>query len=342
MVRSGSLPGVDVPAASWGEFVVLPENGSAVGAVRRLVRSLTSRNSRLIRPFPLMLHGPTGTGKSLLLQTAVKRLTAHPRGLTARQLTVGDLGPSLHDDPQTWDDWLACDWLAIEDIQHLPAKSANLLCRLLDQRGSRRRVTVLTSTVGPAGLTHLPQRCTSRLAGGLVVGLEAICAESRRHVLDRLLEKRGLNFTEAARDRLVAIPTGGGLRALVGRVEQLAALHTNSLKPVDEEEIEALLAGEREPGRSPIEPIIRRVAAAFEITPQALLGASRQRQFLLPRQVAMYLAREIGRLSLPRIAANFGGRDHTTVLHACRKVEESLQTDMRLQSTVRQLRAELS
>jgi chromosomal replication initiator protein len=86
---------------------------------------------------------------------------------------------------------------------------------------------------------------------------------------------------------------------------------------------------------------MKRVCVAFGVTEKELLGASRLRNVLVPRQVAMYLARELTGLSLPRIGATFG-RDHTTVLHACRKVEEAIADDERLAATVRQLRQELA
>jgi chromosomal replication initiator protein len=82
------------------------------------------------------------------------------------------------------------------------------------------------------------------------------------------------------------------------------------------------------------------VAAAFGVRPRDVLGSCRQRAVLVPRQVAMYLAREVGRLSLPAIGAAFG-RDHTTVLHACRKVAEAVKADPKLRRTVRELKAEL-
>ena len=85
---------------------------------------------------------------------------------------------------------------------------------------------------------------------------------------------------------------------------------------------------------------MRRVAAAYGTTEKALLGTSRLRPVLLPRQVAMYLARELTGLSLPRIGVAFS-RDHTTVLHACRKIEAELTTDVGLAARVNQLRREL-
>ena len=87
--------------------------------------------------------------------------------------------------------------------------------------------------------------------------------------------------------------------------------------------------------------IVKRAAAAFGVSEKELLGRSRLRKCLVPRQAAMYLARELTRLSLPRIGAFFGGRDHTTVLHACRKVEADMAADEKLAGIVRQLRGEL-
>ena len=90
-----------------------------------------------------------------------------------------------------------------------------------------------------------------------------------------------------------------------------------------------------------MEAIIKRVVAVFGVTEKTLFGPSRLRNVLLSRQVAMYLARELVGLSFPRIGAAFG-RDHTTVLHACQKIEEALRTNAELSSRVRQLRGELA
>jgi chromosomal replication initiator protein len=86
---------------------------------------------------------------------------------------------------------------------------------------------------------------------------------------------------------------------------------------------------------------VKRVVAAFGVSEAELLGASRLRGVLRARQVAMYLARDLTGLSLPRLGAAFGGRDHTTVLHACRKVEEEMASDAVLAKRVSELRSVL-
>ena len=112
--------------------------------------------------------------------------------------------------------------------------------------------------------------------------------------------------------------------------------------PLDRKAVEEILAagGHGRGADGELPEIVKRVCAAFGVTRKELLGPSRLRRVLVPRQVAMELAREVGGLSLPRIAVAFD-RDHSTVLHACRKVEEMVEDDVELAATVRQLRKEL-
>ena len=93
--------------------------------------------------------------------------------------------------------------------------------------------------------------------------------------------------------------------------------------------------------RATVESIAQRVGRYFRVEPRRLQGRDRSRQALLPRQVGMYLARRLTDLSLEQIGAYFGGRDHSTVLHACRKVEQALADDLALSGAVRQLQADL-
>src|SRR5207302_9774107 len=93
--------------------------------------------------------------------------------------------------------------------------------------------------------------------------------------------------------------------------------------------------------RPTVERIAQRVGRYFRVTPDVLQSRRRRRDALLPRQVGMYLARQLTGLSLHQIGAYFGGRDHSTVLHACRKVEQALARDINLSGAVRRLHADL-
>lgn len=322
-------------AATWGQFVRLPENAAAVKAVRRLARAL-GRPGVAIGPSPLVLHGPPGVGKSLLVRTLADELAANPHGPTVRLLPAGEFARAGDDEPDPVIELGGCDLLIVEDVHHLPSRLAGLFGRLLDDRTARRRATVVTAPVGPALLTNLPHRLTGRLAGGLVVGLNALTPGGRRSLVAALADRRKLRLTDDALDALAALPTGGGSRPLIGALEALKAMSREVLGALDADAVRQALGN---PSDKPVERIVARVAAAFGLETRELLGSSRQRRVLVPRQVAMLLAREAG-LSLPQVGRAFS-RDHTTVLHACHKVMTDLRGDARLRKTLAELRAEL-
>ena len=134
----------------------------------------------------------------------------------------------------------------------------------------------------------------------------------------------------------------GSFRELEGaanRLEVLARLH-GGVPPL--EVVQEQFRAESD-GRQPtVERIVQRVGRYYRVDPGQLQGPSRTRSVMLPRQVGMYLARRLTALSLEQIGAYFGGRDHSTVLHACRKVEEALDRDGSLSGAVRELHADLA
>lgn len=322
--------------ARWGRFLVVPEARAAVRAARGIARSLLA--GRPLRVVPVVAHGPPGVGKSALVGALAAELTAGG-GLTVQVVPVGDLARAVAGTDGFADrDLAACDLLVLEDVQLLPPREAGAVAGLLDGRVSRRRGVVVTANAGPAGLRHLPTRLTSRLAAGLVVPLEPLGADSRRAILADAAAARGVRLTPDALDWLAARPTGGGMRPLMGWLGNLAAVAPNYPGPLDRAAVDEILAGTGQPTSAgpDVAGIIRKVAAAFGVTERELLGISRLRRVLVPRQVAMYLVRAVCGLSLPRVGLAFG-KDHSTVLHACRKVE----ADDELRGRVDRLRQEL-
>jgi len=330
------------PGINLGDFQILPENRSAVRAVKSLGRAaLLGKRAPVC---PLVLHGQPGTGKTHLTTALLASLTLSD-AITARSVTASDLArpDSLgHDTGFADPDLQACDVLILEDIQHLPERGADAACELLDSRSRHSKPLIVTTGISPAALTHLPRRLTSRLAAGLVVQLEPLGPMSRRRVLATAASSRKLRLEADALDWLATQTTGTGLRAALGQVQNLAQVAKKFPGPLTRADVENTLAGTGQPTLRGVglDAIIKRVAAAFGVTEAELLGTSRLRGVVVPRQVAIYLARELTALSLPRIGAAFS-RDHSTVLHACRKIDEAMPGDERLAATVRQLRGEL-
>lgn len=323
-------------ASAWGDFLALPENRSALRAARAVARPLSA--GKRVSVVPLVLHGVPGTGKTHLANALLRAVADAPEVVTAQSVSAGDLargGESFADR-----DFLACDLLILEDVQFLPAKAAGAVCDLIDRRAARRRAVVVTASAGPAALP-LPHRLTSRLTAGLVIQLEPLSAASRRVVLASAATAQKLRLTGDALDWLAG--RTGGLRALLGLLQNLAALAPSFPGPLDRAAVEQIVAGTGQPAMTTtdLDAIVKRVAAAFGVSEKELLGASRLRRVLVPRQVAMYLAREAAKLSFPRIAAFFG-RDHTTVLHSCQKTETDMAADATFDGRVRQLLREVA
>jgi chromosomal replication initiator protein len=319
---------------TWAELLVVPENRSAVRAGERLVVAFTRDGCGPRFARPLVFHGPTGCGKSVLVRGLVQLVIAGDTPRTAQTLPAAELPRDVEELAALRD----CDLLVIEDVQHLKAADVESLLILLDARSARRKPTVVTASAGPAALSDLPHRLTNRLAGGLVVRLDPFGIASRTRFARWKCESGQLRVSADALDWLAH--TADGLRPLAGMIDTLRTSSSARKGELSATQVRELLAAPLPPTPQ-LERITRTVAQAFRVKPKELLGASRLRTVLVPRQVAMFLAREVAKLPLAVIGQHFGGRDHTTVLNAVRKVATAIKTDAELAGRVRELRGGL-
>jgi len=317
-------------------WVPTAENRSALLAVQRLADEVCAGPERL-RVNPLFLHGPAGTGKTHLASALATDVTRRSPSLVVTLISAND----FRSPPYPLEAARNCDLLVVEDLQHLPVNAAEPFIQLFDACHACRQAMVFTATVGPGQLVLLPARLTSRLASGLVVRLEPLSPASRLAFLQDRVQRRQLAVGRDVLAWLAEHLTGSGrqLEGAVVRLETLVRLHPRlpDLAAVAEhfrDEVEAT--------KPTVERIAERVSRYFQLTPRQLQSRRRSRNALLPRQVSMYLARQLTRLSLEQIGDYFGGRDHSTVLHACHKVRQALGRDAVLSGTVRQLHADLA
>lgn len=329
MVQAGD------PAARWGDLLILNENRSAIRAAERVARALERPSGRTTSASPLLLHGPPGVGKSAIVQSLIRRVSTAAATRTVRILTATEFPRSSDESSDELSDLRSADLLVLEDVHYLKEPDFNTVRGVLDYRAARRRPTIVTAPSGPANLTALPRRLTSRLGSGLVVRIDPPAVESRLLLARSHADKRKVKIQ---RDALAWLAeTASGIRPLFGMVEKLRTVHRGQAGRLDLDRVRELL---QEPAAddSPLDRIIAKVCEVYRLKRKELTGPSRLRTVLVPRQVAMYLAREVAKLPLVQIGQQFGGRDHTTVLNALRKLESLLKSDAQLAATVQELR----
>jgi chromosomal replication initiator protein len=239
--------------------------------------------------------------------------------------------------------------LVIDDLQFLQGKSTQAeFCHTLNALIDAGRQVVIAADRPPADLESLDERVRSRLAGGLVVEIGGLGEELRLEILKaRVAAARahhpGFDVPAPVLSYIAKSVTHNG-RDLEGALNRLLAHSKLTGQPVTlemaEREVRDLIRPQ-EPKRVKIEDIQRIVARQYNVSRSDLLSSRRTANVVRPRQVAMYLAKTLTLRSLPEIGRRFGGRDHTTVLHAVRKIEGLVGTDMTLAEEIEILKRQL-
>ncbi len=301
---------------------------------------------------PLYIHAGVGLGKTHLLQAiAHQARTLNPsrraRYLTVERFTVQFVGALRDRSALDFKEQLrSIDILLIDDMQFLTGRVVQQeFCHMLNQLLDGGKQVVVAADRPPAELEGVDERVRSRMKGGVVVGMAGPDLAMRRRILENRLRAASernpsLIIPDAVLDYVAQAVTNNG-RDLDGALNRLVCRAEFSDAPMTMEVAEMAIAdlvGIREPRRIRIEDIQKVVASHFNVSKHDLLSARRTRAIVRPRQIAMYLAKTMTPRSFPEIGKRFGGRDHTTVLHAVRKVEELAAADEALKQEIELLR----
>jgi chromosomal replication initiator protein len=329
------------PRFTFQTFVQGKSNEFALAAARRV-----AEESKV--PFnPLFLYGGVGLGKTHLMHAIAWHIRKrHPQRrvlyLSAEKFMYQFIRAMRFKDTMSFkEQFRSVDVLLVDDVQFIAGKDAtqeeffHTFNALVDQN----KQIVLSADKSPADLEGLEDRVRSRLGWGLVADIHPTTYELRLGILQSKAEKLGVAMPPKVLEFL-AHKIVANVRELEGALNRIVAHSTLVGRPISLESAQEVLhdllrASDR---RVTIEEIQKKVAEHFAIRLADMHSPRRARQVARPRQVAMYLAKQLTSRSLPEIGRKFGGRDHTTVMHAVRKIDELRAADAAFSEDVELLR----
>jgi chromosomal replication initiator protein len=293
---------------------------------------------------PLFIHSAAGLGKTHLLNAIAHRVRElhadrNVLFLTAERFMYGFINALRSRDTISFkDQFQAVDVLLIDDFQFLQGKTMQQeFCHTFNSLVDSRRQVVVAADVPPAQLDSIDQRMRSRFIGGLVVDVEMPDLDLRR----KIVHSRYVAMN--ARDPSVIIPDDvlefiascmqGGGREIEGALNRIVAYQQFNRTAISLDLASMVLrdmSATADQGRVKIDDILKIVGRHYNVARTDLLSPRRARSIVMPRQIGMYLAKKMTSRSLPEIGRRFGGRDHSTVLHAVRKIDDQMRVDDRL------------
>lgn len=330
------------PRHSFESFVV----GSCNQLAHAAAWSVATQPSKKYNP--LFMYGGTGLGKTHLLQAIGRQLAATFPGLrivyTSSERFMNFMVHSMKADRmQSFQRYFrSADVLLVDDVHNLAGKERTQeeFFYTFNDLHEHDKQIVLTSDSPPKTIPGLVERLRSRFEWGLMVDLQAPDLETRMAILDKKAELEGLELPHEVRV-YIATHSKTNVRELESALVRLAAYSSMTGEPISlamaRQVLRNLSHAQGGGKRITMESIIRAVGEQFGLQPAQLKMKSNERKIAYPRQIAMYLAKELTGASLPEIGRAFGGKHHTTVLHSVQKIEALRLKDSELNSVIQSL-----
>uniref|UniRef100_UPI003B9C265E chromosomal replication initiator protein DnaA n=1 Tax=Novosphingobium sp. TaxID=1874826 RepID=UPI003B9C265E len=339
-----ALSGLD-PSLTFAEFVSGSANVLAVNAAQRMAAIETPQFS------PLYLKGSTGQGKTHLLHAIGHAFAANKPGArifycSAERFMIEFVQAMRSNEMIEFKARLrGFDMLLVDDIQFIIGKASTQeeFLHTIDALMSAGKRLIVAADRAPQALDGVEQRLLSRLSMGLVADIQPADIELRRKILEHRLVRFGSTQVPADVIEFLARTINRNVRELVGGLNKLIAYAQLTGQPVSlqlaEEQLTDILSANRR--RITIDEIQRTVCQFYRVDRTEMASKRRARAVVRPRQVAMYLAKVLTPRSYPEIGRKFGGRDHSTVIHAVRLIEELRTRDADMDGDVRTLLRQL-
>lgn len=318
---------------TFDNFVVGKPNALAHAAARRVVESASV-------PFnPLFIYGGVGLGKTHLMHAIAHQIKEQSPEKTVMYLSAEKFmyqfvrALRANETMNFKECFRSVDVLMVDDIQFIAGKEStqeeffHTFNALVDQN----KQIIISADKSPSDLTGIDERLRSRLAWGLVADIHPTTYDLRLGILQSKRAQLEANVPDSVLEFL-ALKVTSNIREMEGALNRIVA-HADvvgapiTLESTQEVLQDLLRAHDR---RITIDEIQRKVAEHYNLKLTDMHSSRRARNVARPRQIAMYLAKQLTARSLPEIGRKFGGRDHTTVMHAVRKVEELIEQDAQI------------
>ena len=331
------------PVQDSHPFLILPENQLAHTACLRLVSAPARGQSPLIT-----LIGPPGSGKSHLARLIVQETLARAPKTAVLSLSANDFASQLHAASSTGkvrqlQERLRSqtELLVFEDLHRLEGRkeSQQQLVAVLDDLEAQKRRVLITSRKSPGGIPRLSSRIVNRCHGGVLVEIEELSQGSRERLVSHFADALKMPLPEPLA-RLLAAGRGRSPRDLLRLVENVRSAAQRRKAALDEALIRDILSRSAE-AKPTLSEITRVVARAYDAKVADLRSASRTQGLVVPRQVAMFLARELIHAEYKTIGDYFGGRNHATVIHACDRIRQLSKSEAEIGVTLSRIRDDL-
>ncbi|MGA0121385.1 MAG: chromosomal replication initiator protein DnaA [Gaiellales bacterium] len=327
--------------ATFDSFVIGPSNRFAHAAALAVAEAPSQAYN------PLVIHGATGLGKTHLLQAIAHYVTvSNPRLRTCYatcESFTNDFIEALREKriEQFKNRYRGYDVLLIDDIQFLSGREGIQeeffhTFNALHEGGSQ---IVLSSDRPPKEIARLEDRLRSRFEWGLITDVQTPDLETRIAILRKKVARDGVVIDDVEVLAQIAMRVQTNIRELEGALTRSVAFATLNDEPLTVELVRDVLSSQYPEDARPVtvEGVQRVVAEYFSLTVEDLRSERRTQTVVFPRQVAMYLSRELTDLSLPRIGRMFGGRDHTTIHYGHDKIARRMKEDRSLYNLIQEL-----
>ena len=334
------------PKYSLENFVVGLTNNLAYAAAQAVVQNPG------ISYNPLFIYGPSGVGKTHLMQAIGNAFSAkNPRGkitYASSEKFMNDLVDSIQN-KRTYEfrqRYRASDLLLIDDIQFIAGKDSTQqeFFHTFNELHSRNSQIVLTSDRPPHEMAKLESRLVSRFQGGLMVDIQLPDFDTRIAILKAKLQEKNEHLPEDLIS-LIAESVESNTRELEGKLIQILQNIKMTGQQPTPEFIQRFLEKPQFTNSNPIldhKKVLNGINQYFNVKTVDIIGPRRQKELVLPRQIAMFLMYEECKMPMEKIGDILGGRDHTTVLHGIEKIKAANQRDREIQRIIIELKQQLS